>query len=67
MLQSNGRTQDWVWRREQFAETFGERSKGGFVKRWPADKRMAIVLTLTLQSQNTRPAFGLPETSIIAI
>jgi peptidoglycan/xylan/chitin deacetylase (PgdA/CDA1 family) len=50
MLQSNGRTQDWMWRREQFAETFGERSKGGFVERWPADKRMAIVLTFDTQA-----------------
>jgi peptidoglycan-N-acetylglucosamine deacetylase len=45
-----GRTQDWVWHRDQFAQIFGERRPGRFVEQWPTGKRVAVVLTFDTQA-----------------
>jgi peptidoglycan/xylan/chitin deacetylase (PgdA/CDA1 family) len=50
MAATQGRLADWTWTKERFEEVFGRRLSGGFVERWPAGKRIAVLLTFDTQA-----------------
>lgn len=40
----------WTWHKGRFEEIFGARTEGDFVKRWPAGKSLAVLLSFDMQA-----------------
>lgn len=52
---------DWTWQKDRFEDIFGEKIQGEIQRNWPADKRIAVLLTFDTQGDVDAATAGAPN------